>query len=323
MYDVVETPISIARATYWMGRSMEAKGDKLASNKWYGIASRYSAAFYGQLAMAKTGDLRINIPSYSRINQNDLSAYKNNELAKASFLMFSTGNDRHGKMFLNSAALEANSSGEIALIAQMGLEHNTYDYAVKVAKQIYRSRSEVVLNALFPMFKLTSVKGNPIKNPPEEVVLSIIRQESEFDADALSHAGARGLMQLMPATAKGVAKKLGLKYSKSRLVTDPRYNVTLGSAYLAQRLKDYKGSMILAFAAYNAGAGNVNKWIKRNGDPRKMTIEGAVDWIEKIPFSETNNYVQRVLENVQVYRYAVSNKKSNLVRTHKDMMIGR
>lgn len=324
MYDIVETPVSISRATYWMGRALEAKGNKLAANKWYGIASKYSVTFYGQLAMAKVGDLRINIPIHSKISSRDLNAYRNNELAKAAFMMFKIGKQhRYGKLFLEAAAKEANSSGEIALVAQMGLELGRYDYALRVAKKIYRTSSEVVLNALYPLFKLTTVSGNPVRNPKEEIVLSIIRQESEFDSEAKSHVGARGLMQLMPRTAKGIAKKLGIRYSRSKLTEEPRYNVTLGSAYLAQRLDIYNGSMILSFAAYNAGEGNVNKWIKKNGDPRKMSLNRVIDWIELIPFSETNNYVQRVMENVQVYRYAVSNKKYNLVRTNKDLLLGR
>lgn len=324
MYDIVETPISISRATYWMGRALEAKGERLAANKWYGIASKYSVTYYGQLAMQKVGDLRINIPIQSKISSNDMKAYKDNELAKAAYMMFRIGHQhRYGKLFLQSAAMEANSSGEVALVAQMGLELGRYDYALRVAKKIYRSKGEVVLNALYPLFKLTTISGNPVKNPKQELVLGIIRQESEFDSDAVSHAGARGLMQLMPRTAKGVAKKLKVRYSKTKLTSDPRYNITLGSAYLAERLDIYDGSMILAFAAYNAGEGNVNKWIKKNGDPRKMSLDKVIDWVELIPFSETNNYVQRVMENVQVYRYALSNKKYNLSRTHQDLLLGK
>ena len=139
------------------------------------------------------------------------------------------------------------------------------------------------------------------ETPETSLVLAIVRQESEYDTEAISHAGARGLMQLMPATARNVAKKAGLRYSKVKLTTDPDYNLTLGQSYIAELIDDYGGYLPMAIAAYNAGPHRVRQWIKQNGDPRDADVD-AIDWIELIPFKETRNYVQRVLENVQVYR---------------------
>jgi soluble lytic murein transglycosylase len=137
--------------------------------------------------------------------------------------------------------------------------------------------------------------------PEAPLTLAVIRQESEYDAKAISHAGARGLMQLMPATAKSVAKQAGLRYSKVKLTSDPDYNLTLGQSYLAGLIKQYDGYLPMAIAAYNAGPHRIRQWTKQNGDPRDPQVD-AIDWIEQIPFTETRNYVQRVLENVQVYR---------------------
>jgi soluble lytic murein transglycosylase len=145
--------------------------------------------------------------------------------------------------------------------------------------------------------------------------LALVRQESEYDSAAVSHAGARGLMQLMPATARVVAKQVGLSYSKHKLTTDPDYNLTLGQVYIADLIKDYDGYLPLAIASYNAGPNRVRQWIRENGDPRQPHVD-AIDWIELIPFKETRNYVQRVLENVQVYRRRLADTEVALGLEH-------
>jgi soluble lytic murein transglycosylase len=144
------------------------------------------------------------------------------------------------------------------------------------------------------------------------MVYAVARQESMFDPKAQSHAGARGLMQLMPATAKRTAKRFGLGFDTDKLTADPSYNAKIGSAHLGELMQDWRGSLILVFASYNAGGGNVKKWIDAYGDPRKADVD-VVDWVERIPFSETRNYVQRVLENFQVYRYRLGGDRSALL----------
>jgi soluble lytic murein transglycosylase len=143
------------------------------------------------------------------------------------------------------------------------------------------------------------------------MVYAIARQESMFDPKAQSHAGARGLMQLMPATAKRTATRFKVGYDLKKLLDDPSYNAKIGSAHLGELMEDWRGSLILVFASYNAGGGNVKKWIDAYGDPRKADVD-VVDWVERIPFSETRNYVQRVLENFQVYRHRLGEQSALL-----------
>ncbi|MBT5751892.1 MAG: lytic transglycosylase domain-containing protein, partial [Rhodospirillaceae bacterium] len=152
---------------------------------------------------------------------------------------------------------------------------------------------------------------NPLKTvhglPETALLLALMRQESGFSVQAISHAGARGLMQLMPATARNVARQIKLPFSKNRLMSDPEYNMKLGRAYISGLLNKYDNSYVLALAAYNAGPGRVKRWLKENGDPRKSDVD-SLDWIEMIPFNETRTYVQRVLGNLQVYRLRLGTK---------------
>jgi len=319
IYAVAQTPITIARATYWLGRAAEEMHDRANTEKWYNVASKYPITFYGQLGALKAGKRAPEFPTPSTVSKKDIIDYRSNELAKAAYIMLEIKENKLGKEFLKAAAAAAKTSGERVLIAQMGLERKHYDYSLNVSKDIYRQTGEVIMNALYPVFNLVSISGKKITSPPDEYTLAIIRQESEFDTDAKSPAGARGLMQLMPPTAQMLAKKLGVPFNKNRLTGDPRYNVTLGSEYLASRLRLFDGSYVLSTASYNAGEGNVKKWIKEYGDPRDMTLEQVVDWIEMIPFSETNNYVQRVTENMQIYRIAISGKKYNDINTDRDL----
>ncbi len=318
VYDVAKTPITLARAAYWLGRASEVLRNGEES-KWYGEAAAYPVVFYGQLAALKLNDRAPDFPSPSVITKKDLVNYRGNELAKAAYIMWQIKENRLAKEFLKAAAAAAKTPGERVLVAQMGLDRDRYDYSLHVAKDIYKVSGEVVMNALFPVFNLLSVSGKQIATPPSEYTLAIIRQESEFDTTAISPAGARGLMQLMPATAQMYAKKLGLPFNKNRLSGDPRYNITIGAAYLQSRLQLYDGSYLLATASYNAGEGNIRKWINAFGDPRNMDLENAVDWIELIPFPETNNYVQRVIENMQIYRIAISGKRYNDINTDRDL----
>ena len=158
--------------------------------------------------------------------------------------------------------------------------------------------------------------------PPQTFIHSVIRQESQFDPKAGSYAGAKGLMQIMPYTGKKLSKGLNLKYTKSKLTSDPTYNVILGSAYLDQLLSMYDDSYILTLAAYNAGSSRVKRWIARYGDPRTNDID-PIDWIELIPFKETRNYVQRVMENIQVYEFIENNFEPNFFSLDNNLIRGK
>ena len=191
------------------------------------------------------------------------------------------------------------------MAAKLASDISRFDFAIQVSKiASYQKRFHNQFN--YPIMSVPKFVGGR-KIPDPALILSIIRQESEFDTSARSRVGAQGLMQLMPYTAKTVSKQAKLGYSKSKLTTDPEYNINLGSHYIAGLISNYKGSYPFATAAYNAGPKRVKYWKKLNKDPQKKQID-YVDWIELIKFKETRNYVQRVLENYNVYRYILSQK---------------
>jgi soluble lytic murein transglycosylase len=189
----------------------------------------------------------------------------------------------------------AKTAEEFALVSRLAYEIARPDLAVSVAKQAVQD-GYTLANAGYPVVSMPDLGWLE-----PALVHSLIRQESTFNENAVSPAGARGLMQLMPATAKQVAGQLGMQHTNSRLTSDPSYNIALGSAYMRELVDRFNGSYVLAIAAYNAGPGRVREWLQTNGDPRAEGVD-VVDWIELIPIYETRNYVQRVLENLQVYR---------------------
>jgi soluble lytic murein transglycosylase len=200
------------------------------------------------------------------------------------------------KSFLTALIENAGTRGEQRLGVDLAASLGRPDLTLAAAK-VARQKGTEMVEHLFPVKKLVNAG-----TPETALVLGVIRQESAFDPEAVSSAGARGLMQLMPATAKYVAKKLGLKYTKEKLTSDTHFNISLGRAYLAELLADQGGSYVLAIAAYNAGPRRVSEWTARFRDPRRQDVD-VIDWVELIPIAETRNYVQRVLENTQVYRH--------------------
>ena len=216
---------------------------------------------------------------------------------------------------LRHLALDNVESGSEILAAELATKIERFDFAIQIAKiASYEKRFHNKFN--YPIISTPNfINGRKI--PESAFILSIIRQESEFDLTANSHAGARGLMQLMPYTAKLVSKQAKLPYSKSRLTTDPEYNINLGSHYIAGLILEYEGAYPFAIAAYNAGPKRVKYWKKINKNPQKGNID-YVNWIELIKFRETRNYVQRVLENYNVYRYILEKKPIKLKNFFKD-----
>jgi soluble lytic murein transglycosylase len=300
LYTNVKYPISLARGAYWSGRANEGVNDQYAID-WYRIAARHPDAFYGQLATLKLKDQNFKLPPAVIPSANDISAYKNNELAKAMYLFAKNGRFEYAKTFSKAAIQSAKSTGEVTLISELGMGVKNTNVAVETAKHASREKN-VFVKVGFPT--LIKVPDSTVEKP---LALSIIRQESVFDQRAESSAGAQGLMQLMPSTAKQASKELKLKFDHKSLKTDSSYNVKLGTYSLKKLIDNYDGSYVLAIAAYNAGPGNVRKWLVENGDPRGKDTDHVVNWIESIPFYETRNYVQRVLENLQVYRVVATN----------------
>ena len=227
------------------------------------------------------------------------------ELVKIVYLLNELNEDKYTKHILRHLANDDIDNGSEILAAELSTNIQRFDFAIQIAKiASYEKRFHNKYN--YPIIS-TPKYINGRKIPESAFILSIIRQESEFDLKANSHAGAKGLMQLMPYTAKLVSKQDKLPYSKSRLTSDPEYNINLGSHYIAGLILEYDGAYPFAIAAYNAGPKRVRYWKKINKNPQKKQID-YVDWIELIKFKETRNYVQRVLENYNVYRYILEQK---------------
>ena len=315
-YDNVSYPISTSRGAYWLGRTYEKLGDREQSRTWYLEASKYLTTYYGQLAFLKlnpNGKFELN--KDMEVDNKYRYIFFNKELVKITYLLDELKKDKYTKFILRHLANDNIQKGSEILAAELATNINRYDFAIQVSKiSSYQKRFHNKFN--YPIIS-TPKTINGRKIPESAFILSIIRQESEFDLSANSHAGAKGLMQLMPYTAKLVSKQAKLPYSKSRLTTDPEYNINLGSHYIAGLILQYDGAYPFAVAAYNAGPNRVKYWKKLNKNPQKKQIN-YVDWVELIKFRETRNYVQRVLENYNVYRYILEKKPIQMKDFFKD-----
>ena len=315
-YKNVNYPISTSRGAYWLGRTYEKLGDKEQSMYWYDIASKYLTTYYGQLAFLKldpSGKFELN--KDMEIDDKYRYIFFNKELVKITYLLHELKKDKYTKFILRHLANDNIQKGSEVLAAELATNIQRYDFAIQISKiSSYQKRFHNKFN--YPIIS-TPKKINGRKIPESAFILSIIRQESEFDLSANSHAGAKGLMQLMPYTAKLVSKQAKLPYSKSRLTSDPEYNINLGSHYIAGLILQYEGAYPFAIAAYNAGPNRVKYWKKINKNPQKKQIN-YVDWVELIKFRETRNYVQRVLENYNVYRYILEKKPIPMKDFFKD-----
>ena len=305
-YNNVGYPISVARGAYWLGKTHKKLGSKELSEKWFKEASNYLTTYYGQLAfMELNPDNTFELTKDIEVKKEYRDYFFKKEMVKIIYLLDELDEDKYAKHILRHLALDNIESGSEILAAELATNIERYDFAIQISKiASYEKRFHNKFN--YPVIS-TPKYINGRKIPETAFILSIIRQESEFDLKANSHAGAKGLMQLMPYTAKLVSKQAKLPYSRSRLTTDPEYNINLGSHYIAGLILNYEGSYPFAVAAYNAGPNRVKYWKKINKDPQKKQID-YIDWIELIKFKETRNYVQRVLENYNVYRYVLEQK---------------
>ncbi|MDB3889450.1 lytic transglycosylase domain-containing protein [Candidatus Pelagibacter sp.] len=315
-YNNVNYPISTSRGAYWLARSYEKLGDREQSNKWYQEASKYLTTYYGQLAFLKLNpNEKFELKKDLEVDNKYRYIFFNKELVKIVYLLDELKKDKYTKFILRHLANDNINKGSEILAAEIATSIERYDFAIQVSKiASYQKRFHNKFN--YPLIS-TPKTINGRKIPESALILSIIRQESEFDLRANSHAGAKGLMQLMPYTAKLVSKQAKLPYSKSRLTTDPEYNINLGSHYIAGLILQYDGAYPFAVAAYNAGPNRVKYWKKINKNPQKKQID-YVDWVELIKFRETRNYVQRVLENYNVYRYILEKQPIPMKDFFKD-----
>ena len=305
-YNNVGYPISLARGAYWLGSTYKTLGNQDLANKYFTEGSEFPMTYYGQLSFneIKPGE------NFEFIDQSDFDKeyekqFNKNKLLKHVILLKELNATKYAKDIIKHLATLNVEKGSEVLAARISTEVERYDFAIQISKQAsYEKRFFNKYN--YPIISTPKVI-NKKQMPNSEVILAIIRQESEFDRKANSWAGARGMMQLMKYTAKLVAKQAKLPYSISGLTQDPEYNIKLGSYYFNSLMENYNGVYPFAIAAYNAGPNRVKTWRRINGDPSKGELS-YVNWVELIRFKETRNYVQRVIENINVYKYMLSKK---------------
>ena len=304
---LAETPISKSRAAYWQGRAAEASGNTPASLGFYAEAAQYPISFYGQLAAARIGRTSIALRAPPPVVAGDQRC----EAVRVAEYLFGLGaRDIALPLAIDVARYEP-SEAQVGAMARV-VEQAHDAWATLTVGKLATQRGMALDETAFPTFGIPEFQ--PLRNSADlATVYAIARQESEFDPKSLSSAGAKGLMQMIPSTAKRTAERAGVGYDDARLLNDAAFNVQLGAAHLGALLDEQRGSYILTFAAYNAGGKNVKDWIEAYGDPRKPGVD-PIDWIERIPFTETRNYVQRVIENLQIYRVRLGKPATVVVR---------
>ncbi|MBW6397130.1 lytic transglycosylase domain-containing protein [Roseomonas sp. HJA6] len=293
--------ITRARSAYWQGRALAARGDTAAARTQYALGAELPVAFYGQLSALALGEdptalsARITRAQVPAVTQPRAADFAGRELARAVLTLADLGDTRRARIFLLRIEDLAADGTDRMLTARLANHIGRPDHAVWVARRA-GADGDMLLPEGWPRpFQ------PPVTSPEPAFINAITRQESNFDTEAVSGANARGLMQLLPSTAALVARRLGVPYQVGQLTGDPQANMRLGAGYLDQMLTRFGGALPLAAAAYNAGPGRVDQWLGTYGDPRGGDVD-MIDWMEQIPFSETRNYVQRVIENVMVYR---------------------
>ena len=291
------TPEEFSRAQYWLGRVVEAEGLVTAAAEHFRDASEAPTTFYGQLALMKLGVTELPIPGPPVIDRSIEQRFRTRELVKAAARLASIGRRAEAEILYRHLAQTLTDPAEVALLAQMVEDQRDPSFALEIwhVADVNQAAAKIVA---YPIDGIPPIDRDDVELP---AIYAIARQESGFRKVAVSPVGAQGLLQLMPPTAEEVADRLGVDYSFDRLTTDAAYNTTLGAAYLGSLLARFNGSYAMSFAAYNAGERRVQEWVKAYGDPRSSGTD-VVDWIESIPIDETHNYVQRTLENLQVYR---------------------
>ncbi len=309
---VSDQPLALSRGFYWLARS---QSDNHAADAFFRKAAYYSGTFYGQLATArlKTHHLKIDEPVTSAEQQHHFFARNS---VKAIRILEAIGHQGRAQRLIRVMAEELTSPAEIVMTHRLASANGGPPFALEIGKIAYRRGFDVPTLA-WPMGAIPDTADT--SGSGKALAYAVARQESAFNPGAISPANAKGLLQLLPNTAKHVAGRHKIAWRQDLLTRDPGYNATLGAHYLGQQISDFDGSYILTLVAYNAGPRRVREWVVRYGDPRGKSLGAAIDWIEQIPFSETRSYVQRVMENYQVYKARLG-EASNIER---DLTIGR
>ena len=289
-----------ARASYWLGRAYSAIGSGERAARAYNEAAQHEAFYYGQLARDALGlgKRPIAVPGIKALPEVERKV-ANDEVMRAFLILSRAGREGDLGLFLSPIAQRFKSREEMSAAAGMVWDEGGAFMTVRLAK-VAASHGIDIDHWGYPVTAMPRWKQMG-PNVEKALVFGLTRQESEFNPEAGSHAGAKGLMQLMPGTAKLITRQYKLRYDAKRLTSDPEYNVTLGASHLGDLVRDFRGSYVLTLVAYNAGPGRSLEWIGRFGDPRSSKVD-PIDWVESIPFTETRNYVQRVLQNTHVYR---------------------
>lgn len=298
-----ETPISLARTAFWRGRAADAKGKHEAARAHFEAAASQHIAYYGQIAGAKLGYSDVPLrPAPAALET--MPGHPSIELIAA---LETAGQHPLARSLILELARHIDDPASMGQLASIAARVGDARLLVNFGKTAVQRGMPLDLTA-YP------TGGMPDFESAVEraIVFAIARQESAFDPKAVSHAGARGLMQMMLPTARETARRIKTSFEAGRLTSDPAYNARLGAAHLADLITEWRGSYVLTFAAYNAGSGNVRDWIKAYGDPRDPAVD-VIDWVERIPFTETRNYVQRVMENLQVYRARLGHQAPLLI----------
>jgi soluble lytic murein transglycosylase len=296
--DAAQSPSARSKGYYWAGRAALLAGDAAGAQDYFANAAAFPDQFYGELAVERSGKPQPapTQPDFALISPSDRAAFDAREVVRAARILGQLGDWTTQTLFLRAIANAAQTSdADHLLAAQLSKEIGRPDLGVMAERAARPESASDYVTTGFPILPVPADLANSFS-----FIHGIMRQESQFDRQAVSGAGARGMMQLMPGTARDQAAQLGLPYDFMRLTSDPGYNMQLGTSYFGRMMDAFAGNYVLAIAAYNAGPGNVRRWIASNGDPRSGGVD-VVDWIEAIPFSETRGYVQNVLANTVVY----------------------
>jgi soluble lytic murein transglycosylase len=309
---LAEGPNSLARGAYWQGRAAEAAGRSDEARRFYEKAAAQPIAYYGQVARAKLGQTSLALRAVPVLEGAERQAFEDRLSVRALRLLEQAGlADLALPLFIDSAR-SLTDAREVQALGDVATEMKDARALVAVGKLALHRGLPLDAHA-FPTIGIPAYDTfTAVPQVERAMVYAIARQESQFDPRARSGVGARGLMQMMPATALRTAKRVSASFDPDRLTSDPAFCAKLGQAHLGELMEDWRGSYVLAFASYNAGGGNVKKWIDAYGDPRKGDID-VIDWVERIPFTETRNYVQRVMENLQVYRSRLDSRSALLI----------
>ncbi len=296
IYDISVTPPYLSRGAYWTGRAAEALGRKDIANSWYQRAATYLTTYHGQLALARLStEPAPQLQADPIPTPEERAKFEANELTKALRAVLEVDAKAYERAFAITLAESSGYGAHRQMVAELVNRHARPDLGIVIGRNAARDKIDLIEYGYpVPPYAYPAA-------PEKALILAITRQESNFNPAAVSFAGARGLMQLMPDTANGLAKAQKITYARAKLVTDPAYNLKLGASYLASLVNGFDGSYILAAAAYNAGPSRARNWVRQFGSPQDPTAD-AIDWVEQIPFNETRDYVQRIMESVMTYR---------------------